>query len=64
MTVSSIEIKKLQASEGMILTNGEVYSSVGGYVYLPETSDASKWHEITEEAYEEIMSQMDESVSN
>ena len=47
MTVSTIKMQKLQANEGMVLTNGEAYSSVGGYVYLPEDADASKWYEIT-----------------
>lgn len=53
MTVSTIEIQKLQASEGKVLTNGTAFSSVGGVVYLPEDADASNWQEITETEYNE-----------
>ena len=55
MKISTIQMQKLQAGEGMVLTNGEAYSSVGGYVYLPENADASKWHEITEDSYRELI---------
>ena len=55
MIVETIKMQKLQASEGMVLTNGEAYSSVGGLVYLPEDADASKWHEITEAEYNKII---------
>ena len=53
MTVSTIEIQKLQASEGKVLTNGTAFSSVGGVVYLPEDANTSNWHEITETEYNE-----------
>ena len=46
MKIETIKMQKLQATEGFVLTNGEAYSSVGGYVYLPEDADASKWYEI------------------
>lgn len=55
--ISTIKMQKLQASEGMVLTNGEAYTSVGGYVYLPGDADASRWYEITEERYNEIMAE-------
>ena len=60
--IETIKMQKLQASEEMVLTNGEAYSSVGGYVYLPETADVSKWYEITEERYNEIMAEQEDVV--
>ena len=48
MTISTIEIKKITASEGMVLTNGEAYSSVGGEVYLGINDKAENWWEIPE----------------
>ena len=64
MKISTIQMQKLQAGEGMVLTNGEAYSSVGGYVYLPENSDASKWHEITEAEYDRIMAEREEEYAD
>lgn len=57
--IETIKMKKLQASEGFVLTNGEAYSSVGGDVYLPGDADVSKWYEITEDRYNEIMAELD-----
>lgn len=62
MTVSTIEIQKLQASEGKVLTNGTAFSSVGGVVYLPENADASNWQEITETEYNEIQKANEEEL--
>lgn len=59
MKIETIKMQKLHASEGYVLTNGEAYSSVGGYVYLPGDADASKWYEITEERYNEIMAELE-----
>ena len=44
--------KVLIASEGMVLTNGEVY---GKQVHLSNASNEESWHEITEQEYEEIL---------
>lgn len=41
----------LTASEGHILTNGEVYGST---IYLAEGADSSAFHEITLAEYEAI----------
>lgn len=62
MTISTIEVKKMTASTGMVLTNGEAYSSVGGVVYLPQDADVSKWYEITEKEYMEIQASIEEDI--
>lgn len=62
MTVSTIKIKKLTASEGMVLTNGGAYSSVGGEVYLGINDSAENWHEITEEEYNTIFEEQTKDV--
>ena len=54
MTISSIEIKKLQADADKVLTNGEAFSSVGGAVYLANTANVENWFEITKNQYEQI----------
>ena len=52
MTEDLIKIIKLTASEGYILTNGQVYSKE---VYLGINDSIANWNEITEEAYEVIL---------
>ena len=51
-------IKVLKADEGMRLTDGEIYAKT---VLLPEGRTAEEFSEITEEAYEEIMKEQEES---
>lgn len=60
MTQSTIELKKLQAEEGMVLTNGETYSSISGSVYLGINDNASNWYEITEEEYNIKMEELEQ----
>ena len=55
MKITTIELKKITAGEGMVLTNGETYSSVGGEVYLGKNDVPENWHEITEEEYNKII---------
>lgn len=46
----------LKASEGMILTNGEIF---GREIFLAEGMDSAAFKEITEEQYAEIMAEDD-----
>ena len=50
----TVELRILTAADGMVLTNGETYSSVGGKVYLGVNDNPDNWHEITEEQYNAI----------
>ena len=54
-----IEITKLTASKGMILTNGQAY---GKEIYLGCNDSPDNWYEITEAEYEAIISQESEAV--
>ena len=38
-----------KAKDGMVLTNGEAYSSVGGYIQLGVNDSPDNWYEITVE---------------
>jgi hypothetical protein len=50
MEITTIELRKLTASTGCVLTNGETYSKE---IYLGVNDSADNWHEITEEEYAE-----------
>lgn len=52
MITTKIELVKLVAAEGMILTNGEAF---GKEVYLGENDKPENWHEIAEEEYENLI---------
>ena len=56
MTETTITMRKLTASEGYVLTNGDVY---GKEVYLGVNDSAENWHEITNAAYAEIMEKLE-----
>ena len=51
MEMRTFEMRERKAAEGMRLTNGEAYSSVGGSVYLGVNDSADNWYEITEDEY-------------
>ena len=51
MKISTIELKKITAFEGMVLTNGEAYSKE---IYLGVNDSVENWYEITEEEYNAI----------
>ena len=48
----NVNITKLTASDGMVLTNGEAYSKEP---YLGIYDSPDNWHEITDAEYEEIL---------
>lgn len=60
MQTKTVELRVLKASQGKVLTDGEVYSSVGGEVYLGINDTPDNWREITEEEYNLIESRNNE----
>jgi hypothetical protein len=56
MLESKIEITKLTASEGHVLTNGNAY---GKEIYLGKNDSAANWHEITDAEYEAVLAEME-----
>lgn len=55
MIVTNINLKKLEPSEGMRLTNGTDIAE--GSVYLGMGDSAANWYEITEEEAEKIIAE-------
>ena len=58
MEKTKIELIKLTATEGMILTNGEAY---GKEIYLGINDSESNWREITDGEYEKILKDQEEN---
>lgn len=56
VTIETIELRKITASEGMVLTNGEAY---GKEVYLGKNDRQENWHEITDAEHKEILKQQE-----
>ena len=54
MKKTTIELIKLTATEGMVLTNGEAY---GKEIYLGCNDKPENWHEITDAEYEAILAE-------
>lgn len=52
MELKTIELRKLTASTGYVLTDGEVY---GVEIYLGCNDTPENWREITEAEYNEIL---------
>ena len=52
MIKTKIEITKLTAAEGHVLTNGDAYGKV---VYLGKNDKPENWHEITDAEYDKIV---------
>lgn len=62
MKITTIELRKVTANEGMVLTNGEAYSSVGGDIYLGVGDSPDNWREITDEEYKAILEAKEDEV--
>ena len=57
MEKTTIEVVKLTAAEGMVLTNGEAY---GKEIYLGCNDSSENWKEISDEEYAEILRNQEE----
>lgn len=58
--INTIELKELRADAGMVLTNGYVYSDVGGSVYLGVNDSPDNWYELTESEYNKKLAEEEE----
>lgn len=61
MKSETITTTVLEADEGKILTDGEIY---GKMIYLAKGRNADEFHEITEAEYEEIQKQNEAEADN
>ena len=59
MIETKIEITMLTASEGHVLTNGDVY---GKEIYLGKFDAPENWYEITDEEYAEMIRELEQEV--
>ena len=58
MQITTIELRKLTASEGFTLTNGETFSKE---VYLGKNDKPENWYEITDSEAEEKLKAIEEN---
>lgn len=56
MEISKIEIRKLTASEGMTLTNGEIF---GKEIYLGKNDMPENYNEITDAEAEKLQKELE-----
>lgn len=61
MDISTIILQKIVASNGMVLTNGEVY---GTEIYLGINDSIVNWYEISESEYKEILKAEEEKANS
>lgn len=62
MNTEKIQLTKLTAADGYVLTNGEAY---GKEIYLGKNDSPANWHEITEAKYAEILAEQEkEEIKN
>lgn len=54
MEMTTIELRKLTAAEGMTLTNGD---TCGKEVYLGKNDTTDNWREITDEEAEQLLAE-------
>lgn len=59
MRQETIELRKLTADNGKVLTNGEAY---GTEIYLGVGDSPANWHEITTEEYEAVLAEEEAKV--
>ena len=59
MKKTIIELTKVTATEGMMLTNGETYSKE---IYLGCNDSLDNWHEITDAEYEKILAKKEDEM--
>ena len=59
MEMVTIELRKITATDGMILTNGETYGKI---IYLGKNDSADNWHEISETEYAAILEEQSRAV--
>lgn len=57
MQTETITMTKIIASDGKVLTDGEVYGKI---IFLATTDKAENYHEITDAEYEEIIKKQEE----
>lgn len=60
METTRIELIKITATEGKVLTNGEAYSKE---IYLGINDSIDNWQEITDAEYEEIIKKQEEELN-
>ena len=60
MKKTIVELTKITASDGMMLTNGETYSKE---IYLGVNDCIDNWHEITDTEYEKIVKAQEYKIS-
>lgn len=56
MEITTVELRKLTAAEGMTLTNGEAF---GKEIYLGKNDKPENWYEITDAEAEERQMERD-----
>lgn len=56
MTTEYITRVKLEASEGMVLTDGKEYAKI---VFLAVGEDSSKYYEVPESEYEKVLAEQE-----
>lgn len=62
LKTKNVELRILTASDGMVLTDGNNFSSVGGEVYLGKNDSPNNWHEITEEEYNTVKAERETEI--
>lgn len=56
MIIEEIKLRKMVATDGFVLTNGEAY---GKEIYLGKNDSPANWHEITDEEYQTILAEQE-----